>query len=110
MFDNPNTMARPLIDLKDLVYLVAVYESRGFSRAAARLGTVQSNVSTRVAKLEGRLRVKLFKRGWRALAPTAYGKRLYESAVSLIGRLHALELAAARWGGRPTRSRKRRKR
>jgi len=93
-------MARSLVDLKDLTYFIAAYESRGFSRAAARLDTVQSNVSARIAVLERRLGVPLFGRGYRTLVPTRHGKKLYRAAINLVSKLRALERTAASWAKR----------
>src|SRR5437588_5508927 len=72
------------MDLKDLKYFVAVYEARGFSRASYALGTVQSNVSTRVKQLERLLGVALFERRYRHVVPTPKGEQLYEQAKELI--------------------------
>jgi LysR family nitrogen assimilation transcriptional regulator len=72
------------MDLKDLKYFVAVYEARGFSRASDALGTVQSNVSTRVKQLERLLGVLLFERRYRDVVPTAKGEQLYNRAKELI--------------------------
>lgn len=93
-------MSRSPIELKDLTYFVAVYESRNASRAASLLDTVQSNVSMRIAALERQLGVSLFERHYRGLVPTASGKKLYESALPLIGGLRKLERTAMRWGKR----------
>jgi DNA-binding transcriptional LysR family regulator len=72
------------MDLKDLRYFVAAYEARGFSRASEQLGTVQSNVSTRILELERRLGVQLFERQWRKLVPTANGEKLYADAKRMV--------------------------
>src|SRR5258707_1372915 len=61
------------MDVADLRFFIAVYESEGFSRASEKLGTVQSNVSARIRSLEGSLGVPLFERRYRRGAPTAPG-------------------------------------
>ncbi|MBW3626377.1 MAG: LysR family transcriptional regulator, partial [Actinobacteria bacterium] len=52
----------PAMDLRQLAALVAVADAGTFSAAAARLHTVQSNVSTHVARLERELGVALVDR------------------------------------------------
>jgi DNA-binding transcriptional LysR family regulator len=94
-------MARPLIDLKDLKCFIAVYRSGGFSSAAQTLGTVQSNVSNRIAMLERRLGTPLFERGYRRLTPTAAGMELYAAARRLIAAFAELERKANKWRSHP---------
>lgn len=72
------------MDLKDLKFFVAVYESGTFSGAAKTLCTVQSNVSARILAFESALGARLFERHWRRLVPTAHGKQLYIEAKDLI--------------------------
>lgn len=78
------------MDVKDLRYFVAVYEAKGFSRACTQLGTVQSNVSTRIRMLERSLGVPLFERRYRDVIPTERGAMLYASAKQLIAALEAV--------------------
>jgi general secretion pathway protein G len=75
------------LDVKDLRYFIAVYETRGFLRASESLGTVQSNVSTRIKSLEDRLGARLFDRGYRSVLPTVTADRLYGRAKELISML-----------------------
>lgn len=75
------------MDVKDLKYFVAVYEAKGFSRACLQLGTVQSNVSTRIRMLERSLGVMLFERRYREVIPTESGAKLYARAKQLIAEL-----------------------
>lgn len=79
------------MDLKDLKYFVAVYEAKGFSRASDALGTVQSNVSTRVKQLEKLLGVPLFERRYRHVVPTPKGEQLYGHAKELIAAANKTE-------------------
>jgi DNA-binding transcriptional LysR family regulator len=72
------------MDVKDLRYFVAVYEKRGFLRASQFLGTVQSNVSTRIRCLEESLGAPLFERHYRGVVPTANGDKLYVYAKQVI--------------------------
>ena len=75
------------MDVKDLKYFVAVYERRGFSRASEFLGTVQSNVSSRIRGLEDALGVPLFERRYRGVVPTEKGEQLYAHAKQVIAAL-----------------------
>lgn len=63
-------------DIGELMALVAVAEERSFTRAAARLGTSQSNLSATIRKLEDRVGLKLLNRTTRSVAPTEAGDRL----------------------------------
>jgi DNA-binding transcriptional LysR family regulator len=80
------------MDVKDLRYFVAVYETRGFSRASAFLGTVQSNVSSRIRGLEDLLGTPLFERHYRRrVVPTERGVKLYGHAKLVIAALDHTE-------------------
>ena len=81
------------MDLKDLRFFVAVYEAKGFSRASTSLGTVQSNVSSRIIDLERSLGEPLFERRWRRLVPTAKGDKFYTYAKQFIASLDHVERA-----------------
>jgi DNA-binding transcriptional LysR family regulator len=79
------------MDVKDLRYFVAVYETKGFSRASEFLGTVQSNVSSRIRDLEESLGVALFVRRYRGVIPTEKGEKLYSHAKQVIAALDHTE-------------------
>ena len=79
------------MDVKDLRYFVAVYEAEGFSRASRELGTVQSNVSARIAALERRLGALLFKRQYRRLAPTDAALKFRAASSDVVAALSSLE-------------------
>jgi DNA-binding transcriptional LysR family regulator len=79
------------MDVKDLRYFVAVYEAKGFSRASEFLGTVQSNVSSRIRGLEDSLGVCLFVRRYRGAVPTQEGEKLYGHAKEVIAALDTTE-------------------
>ena len=84
------------MDVDDLRYFVAVYESEGFSRASEKLGTVQSNVSARIRSLESTLGVALFERRYRRVAPTARADQLYRHARKVIDALNRARRAVKR--------------
>ncbi|MCL8382316.1 LysR substrate-binding domain-containing protein [Xanthobacter aminoxidans] len=62
-----------MMDLRDFRFLEAVAETGSVTRAAGRLGCVQSNVTTRLRKLEDRLGQKLVERIDGRMVPTAAG-------------------------------------
>ena len=82
------------MDLRQLASLVAVAETGTFSAAATNLHTVQSNVSTHVARLERELGVTLVDRSAGRL--TGEG----EVVVARARRIQA-ELADRMWRGEP---------
>lgn len=82
-----------MLDLKDLRCFVSVYERRGFARAAVDLNTVQSNVSTRIRKLEEAIGAPLFERLHRSIRPTPKGEILYRYATRVFAEMSELEAA-----------------
>ena len=81
------------MEIKDLRFFVAVYETKGFSHASAVLGTVQSNVSSRIRNLERLVGTPLFERRYRGIVPTEKGEKFYEHAKALIATLEHTERA-----------------
>ncbi len=79
------------LPLSSLQALLAVIETRSFSRAAQRLGTRQSTVSTQIRKLEERVGTTLIERTTRSVRPTAAAQRLLPIARELL-RLQRLAL------------------
>lgn len=77
------------MDLRQLNALLAVAEHRSFSAAARALHTVQSNVSTHVARLEHELGAQLIDRGLGEL--TAEGVIVADRARRVLGELRAIE-------------------
>jgi len=61
------------VDLQQMRYVVAVAETRNFTRAAERCFVVQSSLSHRIAGLERELGVKLFARSSRRVELTPAG-------------------------------------
>ena len=82
-----------MLDLRDLQCFVAVYETRGFGRAARRLNTVQSSVSARVLRLEQQIGALLFDRLPRSARPTEKGNLLYLHACRVLAEVGELEAA-----------------
>ncbi|MEU4467528.1 LysR family transcriptional regulator [Streptomyces sp. NPDC024017] len=61
------------MDLQQMRYVVALAETRNFTRAAERCSVVQSSLSHRIAGLERELGVKLFARSSRRVELTSAG-------------------------------------
>lgn len=73
------------MELSDLAVFRTVARSGGVTRAAQQLHRVQSNVTTRIKKLEERLGVALFVREGRGMRLSAPGAVLLEYADRLLG-------------------------
>ena len=64
--------------LPEMLLFAAVVREGGFTAAARRLGIAKQSVSDRVARLEGRLGVRLLERTTRRVRPTDAGARYFE--------------------------------
>ncbi|GAA3803625.1 LysR family transcriptional regulator [Streptomyces coacervatus] len=80
------------MDLQQMRYVVAVAETRNFTRAAERCFVVQSSLSHRIAGLERELGVKLFARSSRRVEPTPAGVAFVAAARECLA---AADRAAA---------------
>jgi len=87
------------MDLAALRIVKAVVDEGGVTRAAERLGRVQSNVTTRIRQLEADLGVDLFIREGKRLHPSPAGRILYDYAGRLLDL--AAEARAAVQDNRP---------
>ncbi len=76
--------------------LVAVAEAGNFARAAEALGLTPSGVSRAVARLEGRVGVRLFDRTPRSVTLTQEGRRFHAQVLPLLA---AIEEAAGEAAG-----------
>lgn len=75
-------MPRP--DFNDLLWFLAVTEEGSFTRAAAKLGVVQSTLSHRIKRLETRMGIRLLARTTRSVSTTEAGERLRRSLAPRI--------------------------
>lgn len=87
------------MDLDDLTIFRTVVREGGITRAAEKLHRVQSNVTTRIRQLEGKLGVELFTREGRRLIVSPPGRVLLDYADRLLAL--ADEARAAVGDGRP---------
>lgn len=85
-----------MLQLKDLYCFVAVYESRGFGRAADVLDTAQSQVSMRIGRLEKAIGAPLFDRMHNGTRPTPKGEVLYRHAKRVLREIAEMETAVSR--------------
>lgn len=74
---------------------VRVVESRSFTRAGDLLGLTASGVSRVIARLEGRLGVRLLERTTRSLGLTSDGTAYYERCSRILRELEAADSAIA---------------
>jgi DNA-binding transcriptional LysR family regulator len=82
----------PSMDLQQMRYVVAVAETRSFTRAAERCFVVQSSLSHRIAGLERELGVRLFARTSRRVELTSAGEAFLAAARECLA---AADRAAA---------------
>ncbi len=72
------------MDLQQLKYFLAVAETRNLTRAAKKLHTVQSNVTTKIKKLEHELGHSLFERSKKGMFLTERGSLLLGEAKHIL--------------------------
>lgn len=75
---------------------VKVVESGSITGAAERLGIAKSAVSRRLADLEGRLAVQLFRRTTRTMSLTDSGASFHEHCLRILAELEEAELGVSR--------------
>jgi DNA-binding transcriptional LysR family regulator len=92
----------PVLHLNDLQCFVLVYELRSFTRAADTMDTVQSQVSTRIQRLERFAGTRLFARLPHGIRPNGKGEVFYQHAKRVLSDIAELETAVRRGpGGAP---------
>jgi DNA-binding transcriptional LysR family regulator len=88
-----NGAAMSQTDFNDLMWFLAVAEEGSFTRAAAKLGVVQSTLSHRIKRLETRMGIRLLARTTRSVATTEAGERLRRSLAPRVSEIEE-EIAA----------------
>ena len=81
------------MDVKDLRCFLAVYKAGSFIGAASVLGTVHSNVSWRMRRLESLIGAPLFIRNHRRMQPTERGEKLHGIATRIVTEFENAERA-----------------
>lgn len=84
--------------VSDIRLFIKVVQNKSFSSAAAAIGTSQSSISKRVARLEESLGVQLLKRSTRHLALTEAGADFYARAERFLADLDDACKAATELG------------
>ena len=79
------------VKLRQLRFLVAVYEEKSFTGAAKRVFATQSGLSMQIKDLEERLGVQLFDRTSSGVFPTEAGEKLYQRATRILREVSAIE-------------------
>lgn len=81
---------KPLPNLRQLRYLVALADHRHFRRAAEACGVTQSTLSVGIRELEAMLKIPLAERTKRAVFLTAAGEQIAERARGLLREAESL--------------------
>jgi molybdate transport repressor ModE-like protein len=87
--DAPNRATLPSVEVRHLASLIAIAEHGTFSAAARAIGTVQSNVSAHISRLEKELGVQLVDRASGRL--TEDGQVVVERGRRIINELEDIE-------------------
>jgi len=87
------------LDLRQIEHFVAIADDESFTRAARRLGYVQSALSVSVRSLERELHVKLFDRTTHRVRVTDAGRSLLPAARSTLASAQAIRDEAAAVNG-----------
>lgn len=85
----------------EMMVFVRVVEAGSFSEAARLMLMTPSTVSKLIARLEGRLGVRLLERSTRRLILTPEGRFYYERSQVLLSQLDETELQIAQGGAQP---------
>ncbi|WP_167003983.1 LysR family transcriptional regulator [Mumia sp. ZJ430] len=87
------------MELQQLRYVIAVAETRSFTRAAQQCHVVQSALSHQVAKLEREVGARLFDRTSRRVVPTAAGEAFLPAAREALDAAERARAEAAAVSG-----------
>jgi DNA-binding transcriptional LysR family regulator len=85
--------------LEEMRTFVKVVEHGSITAAAEHLGIAKSAVSRRLANLEGRLSVQLFRRTTRTLSLTDTGRSFYERCLRLLADVEEAEFSVSEQHG-----------
>lgn len=72
------------MEVKSLLYFMAVVEQGSFTRAAKQRGVTQPALSVHISELEDELGVELLERSHEGTRPTFYGQMLYDRTLPVI--------------------------
>lgn len=88
-------------DLNELAHFAAVVKHAGFTAASRATGIAKSSLSKSVARLEGRLQLKLLERSTRRFRVTDVGREFHEHCLAMLESAEAAEAVAARATSEP---------
>lgn len=75
------------MNLQQLEYFIAIYETKNFTEASSQLAVTQPALSKAIAKLEEELDVPLFEREGRKIKATNYGEAFLKYAQSSLNEI-----------------------
>ncbi|MEW9700490.1 LysR family transcriptional regulator [Paenibacillus sp. SI8] len=81
------------MEITDLKVFMAVMEERSITRAAEKLDYVQSNITTRIRKIESELGVLLFHRNPKGVIPTEKGLLFHKYASDILAKVEEAVMA-----------------
>lgn len=87
--------------IDDMTVFVRVVDCQGLSKAGRELRMTTAVVSSRIARLEQRLDVRLLNRTTRRVSPTEEGHLYYQHCLRIIAEINNAELALAEFKKRP---------
>jgi len=76
-----------MLNIKQIMAFVAIYEEGSFTKAAKRANATQSGLSMQNLHLEEQFGLALFDRSPRGVVPTPAGRRLYQLSIDILRRL-----------------------
>jgi LysR family transcriptional regulator, hydrogen peroxide-inducible genes activator len=79
------------MNLQQLEYIIAVYETRNFARAADRCCVTQPTLSMMIHKLEEELEIKIFDRKSKPVVPTRAGEEIIHKARQIVAEVNHLK-------------------
>ncbi len=91
-----STASAPDLSLRQLQYLVAVADTKGFHRAAEQCHVSQPTLSAQVQHIEAALGVRVFERTRRGVVVTPVGEDILVHARRVLGQVQELVAAAGR--------------
>jgi DNA-binding transcriptional LysR family regulator len=80
-----------MIDFNELAIFVEVVQAGSFTAAARRLNLPKSNISRKIAQLEGRLQTRLLHRTTRAMRLTEAGRMYFERCERVVQEARSAE-------------------
>ena len=88
------------MELRQIRYFIALYETGSVTKAAHRLNVVQPAVSMQISKLEEELGQVLFERLPKGMAPTAAGEQAYHLLAPIFQEFRSARERIENFGGR----------